>query len=202
MEEIKMTQAELDALIAEKMSEARNGLYTEDDLKKKVTSEVDRRVESGIQKGLETYKSKWQKEFEEKANLTAEEIAQKEIATKMAEVQSREKEIQKRANQLEALSMFAEAGIQKKDYEKLLGVLINEDAESTKANVSNFIELFNSTKKEVETKVKSELGNVTPPKSGTSTTGVVTKEQFAKLSYGELVKFKEENPDLYKQFLG
>lgn len=197
-----MTQAELDALIAQKVSEARVGLYTEEDLKKRVTAEVDRRVESGIQKGLETYKSKWQKEFEEKANMTAEELAQKEISAKMAEVQSREKEIQKKANQLEALSMFAEAGIQKKDYEKLLGVLINEDAESTKANVSNFIELFNSTKKEVETKIKSELGNVSAPKSGTASTGVVTKEQFAKLSYGELVKFKEENPDLYKQFLG
>lgn len=200
MEEIKMTQAELDALIAQKVNDAKTGLYSEEELNRRVTAEADRRVESGIQKGLETYKSKWEKEFAEKSQLTAEELAKKEISAKLGEVETREREIQKRANQLDALSMLAEAGVQKKDYEKMLGVLVNEDAELTKGNVTNFIDVFNSTKQEVESKVKSELGHVKAPKSGSSSS-VVDKETFSKLSYAEMLAFKKENPDLYTKYM-
>ncbi len=201
MEEIKMTQAELDALIAERTAKAKEGLLTEDDFTRKVTSEVDRRVESGIQKGLETQKSKWEKEFTEKAQLTAEELAQKEINQKLGEVEAREKELQLKANKLDAISMFSEAGVAKKDYDKMMSVLINSDEESTKANVANFIELFNSNKQEVEARVKSEMGHIPSPKSGKSSGGSVTKETFGNLSYNELMEFKKENPEQYSEFM-
>ena len=48
MEELKFTQEQLDALINEKVSEKTKGLYTEDDFNRKLTAEVDRRVETGI----------------------------------------------------------------------------------------------------------------------------------------------------------
>ena len=76
---MEYTQEELDKLVADKIAEATKGMYTEDDLQRKVTAEVDRRVESGIQKGLETQKKKWQEEFEKSATMTAEELAKKKL---------------------------------------------------------------------------------------------------------------------------
>lgn len=47
--------------------------------KQRVTSETDRRVESGIQKGLETSKLKWETEYSERAKLSADELAKKNM---------------------------------------------------------------------------------------------------------------------------
>ena len=52
------TQEQVDAIVAEKVADATKGLFDEDTLNAKVTAEVDRRVESGIQKGLETQRKK------------------------------------------------------------------------------------------------------------------------------------------------
>lgn len=199
MEEIKLTQEQLDSLVAERLAEAKKGLFTEEELNKRVTSEVDRRVENGIQKGIETQKSKWEKEFSEKAKLTAEELAQKEIQDKLAEMTAKEREIQTKSNRLEALQLLADAEVPKSQYEKMLGMLVSDNIESTKANVTSFIEVYNATKTEVETKVKSELGHVKNPKQG-QTLGV-DKASFDKMGYADKLKFKVENPDLYKKFM-
>lgn len=197
---MEYTQEQLDALINEKIGEATKGLFTEDELTRRVTSEVDRRVESGIQKGLETHKAKWEEEFSKKAKMTAEELAKAELDAKLGDLSKRESEIALRANKAEAKDMLSDAGIPKAQYEKFLGVLVNSDAESTKVNVENFITMFTETKTEIETKVKTELTIVPPPKKGTGTDGI-TKEQFVKMPYGEKVKFKSEHPELYKEYM-
>ena len=61
-----------------RVADATKGLFTEDDLNKRVISEVDRRVESGIQKGLETQKQKWEREYKEVAMLSAEDVAKRQ----------------------------------------------------------------------------------------------------------------------------
>lgn len=199
-ENLQFTQEQLDALIATKVSEAKTGLYTEEDLTKKVTSEVDRRVESGIQKGLETKKQKWEIEFAERAKLSAEEIAKKELDDKLATFAEREKEISKKANLLEAKSLLSEASVPKSHYDKFIGMLVSDNEEVTKVNVQNFIDMFNSTKSEIETKVKSEFTNI--PKPGANANpGVVTKTEFDKMGYADKMKFKQSNPEMYKQFI-
>lgn len=197
---MELTQEQLDAIVAEKVSQARTGLFTEEDLQKRVTSEVDRRVETGIQKGLETYKSKWQKELEDKANMTAEELARKQLESQMAELNNREKEIKKKSNQLNAKDLLANAEIPKTQYEKVIDLLVSDDEELTKTNVQNFVEMFNSTKTEIETKIKTELSKITPPAGGNGEQPV-TKEAFTKMSYADKLKFKQDNPELYSQFI-
>lgn len=197
---MEYTQEQLDAIIAEAIAEATKGMYTETDLERKVTAEVDRRVESGIQKGLETQKKKWQEEFEKKATMTAEELAQKKLEEQMKEITGKESEIKRKSNLLDAKDMLASADIPKTHYEKMLEVLVNENEELTKQNITNFIEVFNATKTEIETKVKSEFSNVKPPGS-TGSSDVVTKEVFNKMGYAEKVKFKQESPELYAEFI-
>lgn len=201
MEELKFTQEQLDALINEKVSEKTKGLYTEDDFNRRLTSEVDRRVESGIQKGLETQKSKWQKELEERAKLSAEEIAQKQIEEKSNELSAKEREIAKKANMLEAKSLLTENQIPKSYYDKFISVLVNDDLDTTMENVTNFIEVYNSTKADIENKVKSEYSAVPKPKTPEQGGSVVSKEDFMKMGYGDKVKFKSEYPELYKKYI-
>jgi len=192
---MEYTQEQLDAMIAE----AKKGLFTEDELTKRVTSEVDRRVESGIQKGLETQKQKWERELAEKAKLSAEELAKKEFEEKVNGLTAKEKEIQKKANRLEAVEMLTNASIPKSQYEKVMSVLISDDENATKANVQNFIDVFNSTKAELETKIRGEASNVKPPETS-GNNGVVTKQEFDKMGYADKLKFKQANPELYKKF--
>jgi len=115
---MELTQEQIDAMILEKVAEAKKGLFTEEDLQRKVTSEVDRRVESGIQKGLETQKEKWERELKEKAQMSAEELAKKEYEEKMQTVTAKEREVMRKANLLEAKSMLADADVPKSHYEK------------------------------------------------------------------------------------
>lgn len=192
---MEYTQEQVDQMIAE----ATSGLFTEEDLQKRVTSEVDRRVESGIQKGLETKKQKWEREYSERAKLTAEELAQKQLEERMQELSGKEKEISKKANHIEARSILAEANIPKAHYEKFIDLLVNDDAETTTSNVQNFVDVFNSTKDDITNQIKSEYSNVPKPKTGTN--GTLTKDDFDKMGYGEKIKFKTENPDLYKEFM-
>lgn len=190
------TQEQLDALVAEKVSEATKGLYTPDDFQKELTREVDRRVETGIQKGLETQKKKW----EEEASLSAEELARKKTAEQLAGLTEKEKVIQKKANQIEAKELLADAGIPKSQYDKFISMLVSENEEATKANVQNFIDVFNSTKTDIETQIKAQLSNVPPPGTGDGSKAV-TKEEFNKMPYGEKLKFKQTYPELYKEFI-
>ena len=191
-------QAYVDALIAEKTK----GLFTKEDLEREITREVDRRVESGIKKGIETHKAKWEEEFRKQSELTAEELAEKQIKDKLKELESRERELALRANTLDAKSMLANAGIPKEHYEKFVGMLVDGDEERTKENVQNFIDAFNETKVGIEKSLQEKYSNVPSPKGGSSDGGIKTKAEFNKLSYEEKLKFKEENPELFKQFVG
>jgi transketolase len=196
---VEYTQEQLDALIKQKVDEATRNLYTKADLDREVTKEVDRRVESGIQKGLETQKSKWEKEFAEKAQMSAEELAQKEYQAKLDEITQREKELAKTSNLIEAKNKLAEAEVPKTYYEKLLDTLVKDDTDVTNANVTNFIESYKNTVAEIEGKMKSEYTKVKPPIQGEN--GPTTKQDFTKMSYGEKLKFKQENPEQYKEFI-
>ena len=190
-------QAHIDSLV----QQSKEGLFGEDELTKRVTSEVDRRVESGIQKGLETQKSKWEKELTDKATLTAEELANKDLEEKLKELQSREMDIMKRSNSLEAKDMLSIAGIPKAHYEKFINLLVSDNDETTKSNVGNFIDTFNETKVQIEADIKKQLSNVPQPRTGSGETPL-NKESFNKLGYSEKAELKQTNPELFNKFMG
>ena len=195
----EFTQEQIDSLIQEKVLEAKKGFFTEDDLNRKVTAEVDRRVESGIQKGILTQKQKWEQEYSERAKMTAEELAKKEYEEKVSVLSQKEIEIKRKDNKLEARELLSNASIPKAHYENFLNILVSEDETVTKSNVENFINMFNSTKTELETTLKSQMSNVPPPKSGNDK--VVSKQDFDKMGYAQKMDFKSKFPELYKEFI-
>jgi hypothetical protein len=201
MEFSREEQEYIDNLISDAIKLATKGMYSEQELERKLTAEVDRRVESGIQKGIETQKSKWQREFEDKAKFSAEELAQKELESRMSELTSKEKEILRRGNKLDALEKLNSAGVPKSAYEKLLDKLIDEDLDSTNANVENFIGVFNDTKSSLETEIKKQFSNIQPPPTGNNDNGEVTKDKFLKMGYQQKLELKQSNPELYATFI-
>lgn len=196
-EELKMEENNIDVVI--ETSEPKK-TYTEDEVKKMLQAETDRRVEKGIQKGLETQKEKWKLELEERAKMSAEELAKKEYEDKLSELSAKEVAIRKKANEIEAKDMFVNAGVPKSHYEKFIKLLVTDDLDATIINVNNFISVFNETKNDIETTIKSKFTDVKKPETG-KITGTVTKEDFKKMSYSEKIALKTSNPELYKELL-
>ena len=190
-------QAEIDSLIAA----AKVGLFTQSDLDKKVTAEVDRRVNTGIQKGIETEKSKWEREYAEKANLTAAELAQKDYDDKLKALSERESALSTQANKIEAQNLFVSAGIKQEEYSKFIDLLVSGDSESTTSNVTNFIESLKNTRSEIESQVKKEFSIVTPPSTNPEGNKALTKDTFAKMKYKERLDLKQTNKQLYDSLL-
>lgn len=96
--------------------------------------------------------------------------------------------------------MLSEAQIPKSQYDKLMTMLVSDDVDITKSNVQNFIDSYTSSKSEIETRIKSEYTKVPPPKVGPGNE-VVTIKEFAKMGYGDKLKFKTTNPEQYKEFI-
>ena len=91
------------------------------------------------------------------------------------------------------MDLLASANVPKSHYDKFIGILVSDDADATKLNVENFIEMFNSTKTEIETKLKSEISRVPTPQVQTQT-GAITKTEFAKNDIRTSITFKANKP--------
>lgn len=188
-------------------------IKSQEDLDKFLQQESDRRVTQA----LETAKNKWEqdlhsklelqkqqitKELEDRAKLSAEELAQKEFESKLSQLGLKESELKRKENILNAHNKFAEAGLIKDDYSDMLDTLVSDDETKTSANIESFINIFNRNKTAIETKVKAEYSKIPHPNKGDGTPEGVTKESFNKMTYQEKMSFKTEHPDEFKSFIG
>ena len=198
---MEFTKEQVDQMIADAVSKAKEGLYTKTDLEKEVTREVDRRVESGIQKGLETQKAKWQEEFEKKSKMTTEELVKEQLALKEKEIQDRARELSLKSNRLLAKEKISSANLSPSDMEDILDMMVSEDETATATNVDKLIGKLTSMLSTKEAQVKESLSKVTPP-SGTSGGGSeITKEVFAKMSYEQKLDLKKSQPQVYETLM-
>lgn len=181
--------------------------YTDEQIRDMLQRESDRRVTEALKKAeakfseqLNSAKTDWERENLEKAKLTAEELAKKELEQKMSEVSKREAEISKRTNHINALELLAEAKISKEHYTDMLELMVSDNADVTTTNVNRFITMFNKTKNDLETTIRTEMTKVPPPKTGSGSTEL-TKQAFDKMGYAQKLELKNTNPDLYKSFI-
>lgn len=185
--------------------------YTQEQVNDMLQREGDRRVTAA----LETAKTKWEeelkkkleeeratitKEIEERSKLSAEELAKKELEERTRALAARESEITMKSNMLNAQSELTKAGIPKEKYDGIINMIVTNDEKTTTENVKNFIDVYNSTKTEIESAVRSELSKIPKPETNNGET-VKTKEEFDKLSYAGKVQFKKDNPELYAKFI-
>lgn len=159
-------------------------------------SEVDRRVNQALQ----NHKNEWQREFEEKAKLSAEERIKVELEGRIKGLEQREAELKYNTNLLSAEGKLAQAGVPEAQREKLLKTLVTTDGPTTDVNVTAFIEAFGELKTTTEASFKSQMSNVPPP-SQAGTAGAMTKEAFDALGYDAKMRLKESNPEAFKNFI-
>ena len=156
--------------------------YTDEDL--------DRIFDRKFAKMME----KHQKELDEAKRLT-EMNAQERAEHENKKLQEQVKELL-RKEAISEMTKSARAMLSEKNInigDDLLGILVSEDADSTKKSVENFISLFESAvNKAVKDALKGE-----PPKAGGSSG--LTKEQIMKVKdRAERQKLIQENMHLFK----
>ena len=173
--------------------------YTEEELKQQLQIEGDRRVTSAQNKWknelndiISREKSKWEQE----SKMTADELVKKQIEEQSKLLADREREIQLKSNLLGAREKLAQSGIPKEEYEKMIDILVTNDSDKTSENINQFIEVLSSTKSSLENSIRNEFSKIPTPQS-LSNTSDITKADFMKMSYGERIKLKEENPELF-----
>ena len=194
---MEYTQEQIDKMLLDAGTAASKGLFTQ----KEMDTEADRRVESGIQKGLGTAKDKWLEDFKKEQNLTADELAATKLKEKMDDLNGRESELSKRSNLLDAKDKLTEAKVPAKAYGEFINSMVVADAEMTTANVQNFINMYAGTLADIEVKVKAELSHVTPPPNDQNNDGPMTADKFKALGYAEKVAFKASNRAEYDKFM-
>lgn len=174
--------------------------YTQEELDLMLQKEGDRRVSSAQKKWeddmirrLELEKDKWKQDEQEKATLTATELAEKKLKEEMDKIKGRETELLKRENHIKAVEMFSQADVPRDSYEKLLPTFITGDFETTKTNVELFIDVFNTTRTGLETKLKTELSKVPSPEIGAR----AGAKKFKDMTVEERMDLKEKNPDAF-----
>lgn len=193
--------AEIQRQIDEAVKRATASMYSQDELDRQVQREVDRRVESGIQTAIKNQREKLKKEIEDEMNLSADELAQRKLDEKMAEIKEKEAEIATRTNRVNAIEKLTSEKVPKTYYEKLLGNLISPDGEATMSNIDAMIEVYSSTKKSLEEQIRSELANINPPAGGGGGSKAITKEDFDAMPFNKKVEFKQTNPEEFAKFI-
>lgn len=149
--------------------------------------------------------AKLKKAFDKTASETAaykkqlrEKMSEEErLATERAEQeQARENRIKEleRENSLNKLSkQFLSIGYNEEMAEKSAIAQLDGDMDTILAVQNDFL-----AKKEADMKAKL-LGEISAPGTNNANTQV-TKEQFNKMGYSEMLKFKNENPELFAEY--
>lgn len=163
-------------------------------------AEFDRRVQKAVQTAVGNAQEKWQAltddkltEAEKLAKMTKEEKAEykaKKLERELADL--------KRQNALSDMAKTARKMLSEEEInipDELLGHLVTEDAEDTKAAVESFAKLFKST---VQAAVEDALKGPAP-RTGAGGKGTMTKEQIlAVKNPSERQKLIAENITLFQ----
>lgn len=157
-----------------------------------------------IGKILSAERSKWEAEQEAKEN-EAEKLRQMNEAQKAEYEQEKQRayiaELEAKINrsglEREASKMLSEGGIAVDD--KILGLVVEDTAESTQEAVESFVALVNDL---ADKKVGEKLKGKTPKKMEDTSAGEITKEQFNRMGYQSRNELLQNNPELYHKLKG
>ena len=147
---------------------------------------------------LQTNNSELQSKYDElrTKNMTADEKAKEELEKLKRDKQLSEIAVEKILAQNNInIETYGE-----EEYRNLVSDLIADSVDNSQIKTNNFVKIFNKQKEIVEKETTSNLLKNTPsPKTGTDD-NVVTKEDFNKMTYSQMMDFMKENPELYKEY--
>lgn len=168
--------------------------YSQAEVDALLQKEGDRRVTAALKKQEEKYKDKVE-EAKKLAVMNEKDRYEYELQQREKRVAEMEKELAISHMKDEATKVLAEKGLSI----SLVDLVVNEDADTTNANISLLEKAF---KQSVKDEVEKRLAAKVPLKSLPTTDGTITKEQFFKLSSQDMMRFRDEQPELYEQYTG
>ena len=107
-------------------------------------------------------------------------------------------------NSAKAKEILTETGISGEELDKVVNSIVSEDEKLTIENATNIATIYKNIKEQTVKKTKEDLLNMNlkPNYSNKdSNNGIMTKEEFNKLSYNEQKKLKDERPEEYKAIM-
>lgn len=135
-----------------------------------------------------------------KARMSAEEVAKAEQEAAIAEQQKAQADLQSKYDELLKKTEIADnkakliaIGYDEKLAEETATAMIEKD-------LATVIKNQQTVMASIEKKAKGEAIVSTPTPDAGKGTETLTKEQFDKLSYSEMVEVYQTNPELYKSF--
>lgn len=138
-----------------------------------------------------------------KQNMSAEERNKEEL-----EQLKKDKEtVAKQLSEIAVEKVLTKHGVNsdtygEDEYKNLVNDLIADNVENSTTKATNFINILKKQKEYVEKETTSNLLKKTPrPNGGGEDDKPVTKEDFDKMTYSEMLNFSKTNPDLYAEFM-
>lgn len=161
--------------------------YTQEEVLKLLQSETDKRVNQAL--------AKQKKEYERKMSLSKlddDERAKAEKDNRIAELEEQLAQFQIERNKSELKSVLSSRGLSA-EFADIIA--INDDIETSQANIDKLDKLFKAAvKAEVE---KRLAGNA--PKGNGNSPAEITKESVKKMSMKELNELMENSPELFNK---
>ena len=166
--------------------------YTQEEVDALLQAEGDRRVSQALKKAEAKNAAKL-KEAQKLAAMNEQQKYEYELEQREAAIAAKEKELALAENKAEASKILGEKGIDL----ALVEFVVAEDADTMNANINLLDKAF---KKSVKAEVERRLAGNTP-KKGLPVDKTITKEDFMKMSFSEMVELKQNNPELYEQLV-
>lgn len=164
--------------------------YTEEEVQKLLQQETDRRVTSALKK-QERKNQEAVREAQKLAQMNETEKFQYQLEQREAAIAAKEKELALLENKNEASKILADKGLSL----SLVDFVVAEDADTMSANIKILEQAFKAS---VKAEVEKRMAGSTPKKAVT-VNKTITKEDFAKMSYSDMIILKQQDPELYRQ---
>ena len=161
--------------------------YTAEEVAKLVQAETDRRTNQALKK----QQAKYEKQLS-LSKLDGDERAKAEKDNRIAELEEQLAQFHIERNKSELKSVLSSRGLSA-EFADI--VAINDDIETSQANIDKLDKLFKAA---VKAEVEKRLAGNTPKGNG-SVSAELTKESARKMSMAEMAQLQTSNPELYNK---
>lgn len=161
--------------------------YTQDEVLALLQSESDKRVAQA----LKTQQKKFDKQLS-LSKLDGDEREKAEKDNRIAELEELVKQMNTERNKSELKSVLSSRGLSA-EFADIIA--INDDIESSQANIDKLDKLFKAA---VKTEVEKRLAGNAPKGNGTAS-AEITKEAAKKMNMAELNTLAKTNPELFNK---
>lgn len=186
-ENINVTETQVEGQVEETTTPK---TYTEEEVQALLQQETDRRVTSALKK-QEKKNQEAVREAQKLAQMNEQEKFQYQLEQREKAIAAKEKELALMENKNEASKILADKGLSL----SLVDFVVAEDAETMNTNIKILEQAF---KQSVKAEVEKRMGGTTPKKAVT-VNKMMTQEEFAKLSYSDMLALKAQDPELFRQ---